>query len=88
MHSSKNYAFIGDFNMNSSMKELSSSNGLKNLVKQPELIEYLQINLHNFNIVLFFRLDSLIFIYSELLDLKWFSENASFILLLIKLQKL
>ena len=35
MRSSENYAFIGDFNMNSSMKELSSSNGLKNLVKQP-----------------------------------------------------
>ena len=44
---------------------------------QPALISCLQINLHYFNIALFLRLDSLTFIYSQLLNLKWISKNAS-----------
>ena len=89
--------FIGDFNVNlshSSMKEFCNLNGFKNLINEltyyknsekPTFIDLIltnQLLQHYFNIVLFLRLDSLIFIYSQLLNLKRASKYASPILLL------
>ena len=90
--------FKGDFNVNlshSSMKEFCDLNGFKNLINEmtcyknsekPTCIDLIltnQLLQHYFNIVLLFlRLDSLIFIYSQSLNLKRASKNASPILLL------
>ena len=86
----ENYVFIGDFNVNifdSSMKSFRSLNVLKNLINEatcyknsekPTCIDlHLQINLHYLKMLLFLRLDSLVFIYSQLLNLKCVFKNVS-----------
>ena len=75
------------------MKEFCSLNGLKNIINEPtccknsEKPTCIDLILTNqptlFQRMLFLRLDSLTFIYSQLLDLKWVSKNANPVLLLI-----